>query len=201
VCSIITCLPLPVGLPNSPIVKASERGEILARLGRKGAELPPDEDGGVECGDAHGEGGRVSFASCHHWRLSGSITSVIDQVAGSHAASASLQSPRPAAPPFTASWRGGSPPSSKQPRPSSTRRGSALFVTRRDVPHPLPSPPALLTLHFSCFRSISRRRNPSASPHPLPTSPRCTPPMTSLTCRGRDHAANRARVHGQGAVG
>ena len=48
------------------IVKAGERGEILARLGRKGAELPPDEDGGVECGDAHGEGGRVSFASCHH---------------------------------------------------------------------------------------------------------------------------------------
>jgi hypothetical protein len=42
------------------IVKAGERGEILARMGRKGAELPPDEDGGVECGDAHGEGGRVA---------------------------------------------------------------------------------------------------------------------------------------------
>jgi hypothetical protein len=41
-------------------VKAGERGEILARMGRKGAELPPDEDGGVECGDAHGEGGRVA---------------------------------------------------------------------------------------------------------------------------------------------
>jgi hypothetical protein len=42
------------------IVKAGERGEILARMGRKGAELPPDEDGGVECGDAHREGGRVA---------------------------------------------------------------------------------------------------------------------------------------------
>jgi hypothetical protein len=42
------------------IVKAGERGEILARMGRKGAELPPDEDGGVECGDAHGERGRVA---------------------------------------------------------------------------------------------------------------------------------------------
>jgi hypothetical protein len=41
-------------------VKAGERGEILARMGRKGAELPPDEDGGVECGDAHGEGGQVA---------------------------------------------------------------------------------------------------------------------------------------------
>jgi hypothetical protein len=30
------------------IVKAWRAGEILARLGRKGAELPPDEDGGVE---------------------------------------------------------------------------------------------------------------------------------------------------------
>jgi hypothetical protein len=29
-------------------------------MGRKGAELPPDEDGGVECGDAHGERGRVA---------------------------------------------------------------------------------------------------------------------------------------------
>ena len=41
-------------------MKAGERGEILARMGRKGAELPPDDDGGVECGDAHGEGGRVA---------------------------------------------------------------------------------------------------------------------------------------------
>jgi hypothetical protein len=41
-------------------VEAGERGKILARLGRKGVELPSDEDGGVECGDAHEEGGRVA---------------------------------------------------------------------------------------------------------------------------------------------
>lgn len=130
--------------------------------------------------------------------MSGPITSVIDQPAARRHSNPHA----PAAPPFAAPWRGGSPPSSKQPRPCSTRQASAHFVPRRDAapslpdssPHSSSSDSSLLLR----FRSISRRRNPSASPPPPPTSPRCTPqrlapPMTSSTFRPRAGPRRPAR--------
>jgi hypothetical protein len=78
-----------------------------------------------------------------------------------------------------APWRGGSLPSSRPPRPFSTRQGDLPFLPRRRR-RPTPvllhsSSPDSITLLLRS-RSTSRRRSPSASPPPPPTSPRCNPP-------------------------
>jgi hypothetical protein len=74
----------------------------------------------------------------------------------------------------------------------------------RHSPRRAPSPPESSSSSDSSllmFQIDQQAAESLGKSHPLPTSPRCTPPMTSLTCRGRDHAASRARVHGQGAAG
>jgi hypothetical protein len=71
-------------------------------------------------------------------------------------------------------------------------------------PRPAPSPPesssssdsSLLMFQIDQQAAESLGKSPSASDLATLHSA-----MTSLTCRGRDHAASRARVHGQGAAG
>lgn len=97
---------------------------------------------------------------------------------------ASVQSPRIAAPPFAAPWRGGSPPSSRPPRPSSIRQGHLPFLPRRRRrPIPLLLTPALLTLHSSC---VSDRPAGGGVPRqvPLRLRPRRAAPLR-LPLRGR----------------